>query len=101
MKLLIDLGNSRLKWALWNGTQLQRGSTLTHARSGDGELAEGASSAVDFSLLWKELPPVNAALKAKGLDQIELPDHAPTAWQFNGNPDEEAAEEAEEARFER
>jgi len=60
MKLLIDLGNSRLKWALWNGTQLQRGSTLTHARSGDGELAEGASAAVDFSLLWKELPPVNA-----------------------------------------
>jgi len=48
-----------------------------------------------------DLAPVNAALKAKGLQQIDLPEHAPTAWQFNGNPNESAAEEAEEARFER
>ncbi len=52
-------------------------------------------------LRQKDLAPVNAALKAKGLPEIDLPVHAPTAWQFNGHPDEAAAEEAEEARFER
>jgi len=59
MKLLIDLGNSRLKWALWDGAQLQRGATLTHARS-DGDSADGNAAAVDFSALWKDLPAVNA-----------------------------------------
>ncbi|WP_347261630.1 type III pantothenate kinase [Rudaea sp.] len=72
MKLLIDLGNSRLKWALWDGAQLQRGATLTHARS-DGESADGNAAAVDFSALWKDLPAVNAiwvaSVAASALEQ--------------------------------
>jgi type III pantothenate kinase len=31
MKLLIDLGNTRLKWALWDGTRLRSGMAVTHA----------------------------------------------------------------------
>lgn len=50
MKLLIDLGNSRLKWALWDGTQLQRGSTLKHVATAAGE-------EVDFAALWKDVQP--------------------------------------------
>ncbi len=50
MKLLIDLGNSRLKWALWDGTQLQRGSTLKH-------VATAAGAEVDFAALWKGVQP--------------------------------------------
>jgi photosystem II stability/assembly factor-like uncharacterized protein len=38
-------------------------------------------------LRQKDLAPANAALKAKGLPEIDLPEHAPTAWQFNGDPD--------------
>jgi type III pantothenate kinase len=53
MKLLIDLGNSRLKWALWDGTQLRRGSTLNHVAAA----ASGAGSEVDFSALWKDVQP--------------------------------------------
>jgi photosystem II stability/assembly factor-like uncharacterized protein len=40
----------------------------------------------------KDLPPVNAALKAKGLPEIVLPEHAPVAWRYSGNPDTRAAE---------
>lgn len=60
MKLLIDLGNSRLKSALWDGAHLHRGTTLTHARAGDGEAADGAPAEVDFASLWKDIPAVNA-----------------------------------------
>jgi photosystem II stability/assembly factor-like uncharacterized protein len=40
----------------------------------------------------KDLAPANAALKAKGLPEIALPEHAPVAWRFSGNPDQRAAE---------
>ncbi len=40
MKLLIDAGNSRLKWAWWNGTAL-------------GEAAAAANAGMEFSALWK------------------------------------------------
>ena len=60
MKLLIDLGNSRLKWALWDGTQLHRGATLTHTHAGDGEPADATATEVNFSALWKDVPAVNA-----------------------------------------
>lgn len=60
MKLLIDLGNSRLKWALWDGTQLHRGATLTHARTSESESTDGPPAEVDFSTLWKDVPAVNA-----------------------------------------
>lgn len=60
MKLLIDLGNSRLKWAQWDGAHLRRGATLTHARANENESADGARDEVDFSTLWKDVPAVNA-----------------------------------------
>ncbi|HTA64117.1 MAG TPA: hypothetical protein VK753_01315, partial [Xanthomonadaceae bacterium] len=34
----------------------------------------------------------NAALKAKGMPEIELPEHAPVAWQYNGDPDSRPTE---------
>lgn len=51
MKLLIDLGNSRLKSALWDGAQLRHGPVLTHA----GGNADEALAAADFSALWKDV----------------------------------------------
>ncbi|HEX6833149.1 MAG TPA: type III pantothenate kinase [Rudaea sp.] len=47
MNLLIDLGNSRLKWATWNAAVLRPGSALVHLGSIDN---------VDFSALWKDTP---------------------------------------------
>jgi len=40
----------------------------------------------------KDLGPANAALKARELPEIALPEHAPLAWRFSGNPDQQAAE---------
>lgn len=60
MKLLIDLGNSRLKWALWDGAQLHRGATLTHTHASESESADPATVEVNFSALWKDIPAVNA-----------------------------------------
>lgn len=39
-----------------------------------------------------DLTKANAALKAKGLPEIALPDHAPLAWRFSGKPDSMPAE---------
>ena len=39
-----------------------------------------------------DLAAANAALKAKGMPTIDLPDHAPVAWRYNGNPDTRPAE---------
>lgn len=50
MKLLIDLGNTRLKWACWNGAELRPGGALAHV--GD--------ASVDFAGLWKDIPDVDA-----------------------------------------
>jgi type III pantothenate kinase len=58
MKLLIDLGNTRLKSALWDGAQLHRGPALTHARAPDAEAA--VPNEVDFSTLWEGLPALSA-----------------------------------------
>ncbi|MBS0516339.1 MAG: type III pantothenate kinase [Proteobacteria bacterium] len=60
MKLLIDLGNSRLKSAFWDGAQLQRGSTLTHARTGEAEGGEAIPGEMDFSALWRDVPTIDA-----------------------------------------
>lgn len=46
MKLLVDLGNSRLKWATWNGAVLRPGTAFAHA---------DPSENVDFAALWKDL----------------------------------------------
>ena len=40
-----------------------------------------------------DLAAANAALKAKGLPAIELPEHAPVAWRYSGDPDTRAAQE--------
>ncbi|WP_159015529.1 VPS10 domain-containing protein [Cognatiluteimonas profundi] len=40
-----------------------------------------------------DLATANAALKAKGMPEIELPDHAPLAWRYSGDPDTRAAQE--------
>ena len=45
MKLLIDLGNSRIKWATWTGDKLRPGQALDHVEKDN----------VDFSPLWKNL----------------------------------------------
>ena len=34
-----------------------------------------------------DLQKANSALKAKNLPEIALPDHAPVAWRYNGDPD--------------
>jgi hypothetical protein len=48
----------------------------------------------DFAKLRDgDLAAANAALKAKGMPEIALPDHAPTAWQYSGDPDARAAQE--------
>jgi photosystem II stability/assembly factor-like uncharacterized protein len=39
-----------------------------------------------------DLQKADAALKAKGMPEIALPDHAPVAWRYNGNPDTRPAE---------
>jgi type III pantothenate kinase len=45
MKLLIDLGNTRLKWALWDGTALRLGGAVAHA----------AETPISFATLWKDI----------------------------------------------
>ena len=50
MKLLIDVGNTRLKWALWNGTRLGRIAVLTHKAAGS----------LDFAALWKNVETVQS-----------------------------------------
>lgn len=71
MKLLIDLGNTRLKCALWDGVRLHRGATLTHARG--NEHASNAPADADFSSLWQDLPEIEsiwiASVAASSLEQ--------------------------------
>jgi type III pantothenate kinase len=59
MKLLIDIGNTRLKWALWNGADLQFGGAAVHD---------------DFSdAAWPDLPTVDsiwaASVASAGLNE--------------------------------
>ena len=62
MKLLIDLGNTRLKWALWDGAVLRPGAAVAHA--GD--------QSVDFAALWKDVESMDsvwvASVVAPALD---------------------------------
>lgn len=46
MKLLIDLGNTRMKWALWNGAELRLTGAALHGDWGE--------------LVWQDLPPVES-----------------------------------------
>jgi hypothetical protein len=57
----------------------------------DRELADVEG---DFAKLRDgDLASVNAALQAKGMPAIDLPDHAPVAWRYSGDPDTRAAQE--------
>jgi len=49
MKLLADLGNTRLKWALWDGVELSRVVAAAHAQD-----------ALDFGELWQGVNSVDA-----------------------------------------
>ena len=51
MKLLIDLGNTRLKWAFWDGVEFRPGGAIAHA----GERS------LDFASLWKDILGVDTA----------------------------------------
>lgn len=51
MKLLIDLGNTRLKWALWDGAELHFGGAIAHA----GERS------LDLDCLWQTIQGADAA----------------------------------------
>lgn len=55
MTLLLDVGNTRLKYALAAGTQLRAGAAATHAGSVDD---------IDFDALWGGLPEVSAIFVA-------------------------------------
>jgi len=54
MKLLVDLGNSRLKWALWDGRALQAGTPVDHA----------AALAPQLLAAWQSIGAVDAVLVA-------------------------------------
>ena len=58
MKLLIDLGNTRLKWATWSGSRLQAGGVFAHA---------GQSLLTELPREWVELVRVDAVLVASVL----------------------------------
>jgi len=64
MKLLIDIGNTRLKWALWDGKSLQAQNALAH----------GAGDNVDFASLFKDIPKPEtafvASVAAPALDEV-------------------------------
>jgi type III pantothenate kinase len=79
MKLLIDLGNTRLKWALWDGAELQPGGAVAHA----------GGQSVDFAALWKDIHDVDAvwaaSVAAPALDVMlveSLREHCATAPHF-------------------
>ncbi len=55
MKLLIDVGNTRLKCALWDGAVLSDMGSATHAGSMDN---------VDFAALWTQLADTSAIFVA-------------------------------------
>jgi len=54
MKLLVDLGNSRLKWALWDGRTLQAGTPLDHSAELEPQLLSA----------WRDLGAIDAVLIA-------------------------------------
>jgi type III pantothenate kinase len=51
MKLLIDLGNTRLKWAFWDGAELLPGGAVAHA----------GGRPLDFDSLWQQTHGADAA----------------------------------------
>jgi type III pantothenate kinase len=55
MKLLIDLGNTRLKCALWDSGELRFIGALAHA---------GNDAQIDFATLWKNVDHVSSVLVA-------------------------------------
>ena len=65
MKLLLDLGNTRLKWALWDGATLQPGAAVAHAQAGDIAAAlEGIGEVQSAWIASVAAPALDAALAA-------------------------------------
>ncbi len=68
MKLLIDLGNTRLKWALWDRTGLQPSVAVVTAAVNDDD---GVLDRLDA--LWKDIPGIDsiwiASVAAPALEQ--------------------------------
>jgi type III pantothenate kinase len=51
-KLLLDLGNSRLKWALDHDGELEIGAAIAHSREGLGDLAPVCAGAATIDSAW-------------------------------------------------
>jgi type III pantothenate kinase len=61
MKLLIDVGNTRLKCALWDGAVLRELGSATHAAAMQAALMDAdAANNVDFAALWAQVADVSA-----------------------------------------
>jgi type III pantothenate kinase len=52
MKLLLDLGNSRLKWALDRDGEITHGTAIAHSREGLGDLAPLYAAAATVDSAW-------------------------------------------------
>ena len=72
MRLLVDIGNTRLKWACWDGAHLHAGSSMAHGEN------------VDFAALFADAPrPAElwaASVAAPALDAA-LAQFARERWQ--------------------
>jgi type III pantothenate kinase len=72
VKLLVDIGNTRLKWACWDGAHLHAGSSIAHGEN------------VDFAALFADAPrPVDlwvASVAAPAMDAA-LAQFARERWQ--------------------
>jgi len=52
MKLLLDLGNSRLKWAIARGAAIEIGAPIAHTGDGLGDLRELLAAATGADSAW-------------------------------------------------
>jgi type III pantothenate kinase len=65
MKLLIDVGNTRLKCALWDGTELHALGSATHAAAMQAALMDAdPAHDVEFAALWTPVADVSAIFVA-------------------------------------
>jgi len=61
MKLLVDVGNTRLKCALWDGAALRDLGSTTHAAAMQAALMDSdPAHNVDFAALWAQVADVSA-----------------------------------------
>ena len=75
----------------WAKTSLALLSRCSADGQTDDEIAKAPRNFL--TLHDTDLATANAALKAKGMPEIELPEHAPVAWRYSGDPDTRAAQD--------